>query len=93
MGLLGAPGAHTLRAEESQDTEGPGQRCTPHLLSTSSPSGLPPMSWRIGAWATEQVTAFQRASSAVEGRNGALAQLHHNQRVTEAAVQGVDRPA
>ena len=28
----------------------------------------------------EQVTAFQRASSAVEGRNGALAQLHHNQR-------------
>src|SRR5207248_8107761 len=32
------------------------------------------------AWATEQVTAFQRTSSAVEGRNGALAQLHHNQR-------------
>ena len=32
------------------------------------------------AWATEQVTALQRASSAVEGRNGALAQLHHNQR-------------
>jgi hypothetical protein len=24
--------------------------------------------------------AFQRASSAVEGRNGSLAQLHHNQR-------------
>jgi hypothetical protein len=32
------------------------------------------------AWATRQVHAFQRASSAVEGRNGALAQLHHNQR-------------
>jgi len=31
-------------------------------------------------WATQQVRAFQRASSAVEGRNGALAQLHHNQR-------------
>jgi Family of unknown function (DUF6399)/IclR helix-turn-helix domain len=31
-------------------------------------------------WATQQVNAFQRASSAVEGRNGALAQLHHNQR-------------
>jgi hypothetical protein len=31
-------------------------------------------------WATQQVHAFQRASSAVEGRNGALAQLHHNQR-------------
>ena len=32
------------------------------------------------AWATRQVQAFQRASSAVEGRNGTLAQLHHNQR-------------
>jgi hypothetical protein len=31
-------------------------------------------------WATHRVSAFQRASSAVEGRNGALAQLHHNQR-------------
>ena len=31
-------------------------------------------------WATRQVHAFQRASSAVEGRNGCLAQLHHNQR-------------
>ena len=32
------------------------------------------------AWATRQVQAFQRASSAVEGRNGSFAQLHHNQR-------------
>jgi hypothetical protein len=32
------------------------------------------------AWARHRVSAFQRASSAVEGRNGALAQLHHNQR-------------
>jgi Family of unknown function (DUF6399) len=32
------------------------------------------------AWATERVKAFQRASSAVEGRNGVLAQLHHHQR-------------
>ena len=31
-------------------------------------------------WATRQVHAFQRASSAVEGRNGYLAQMHHNQR-------------
>lgn len=31
-------------------------------------------------WATQQVHAFQRASSAVEGRNGMLAQLHHKQR-------------
>ena len=42
---------------------------------------LPPQDlkeWQ--AWATHRVSAFQRASSAVEGRNGALSQLHHNQR-------------
>lgn len=42
---------------------------------------LPPQAlgeWH--AWATRQGQAFQRASSAVEGRNGALAQLPHNQR-------------
>src|SRR6478672_2024844 len=32
------------------------------------------------ASATDRVKAFQRASSAVEGRNGFLSQLHHNQR-------------
>ena len=32
------------------------------------------------AWATDRVHAFQRASSAVEGRNGYLSQMHHNQR-------------
>ncbi len=31
-------------------------------------------------WATQQGHALQRASSAVEGRNGALAPLHHHQR-------------
>ena len=42
---------------------------------------LPPQAlqeWQ--EWATQRVNAFQRASSAVEGRNGSLAQLHHNQR-------------
>ena len=32
------------------------------------------------AWATDRVKAFQRASSAVEGRNGYRAQMHRNQR-------------
>jgi Family of unknown function (DUF6399) len=32
------------------------------------------------AWATGMVTKFQRASSAVEGRNGYLSQIHHNRR-------------
>jgi Family of unknown function (DUF6399) len=48
-----------------------------HALTQS----LPPQAlqaWQ--AWAAHRVSAFQRASSAVEGRNGALAQLHHNQR-------------
>ena len=44
------------------------QRLAPHVLAE----------WQ--AWATERVKAFQRASSAVEGRNGLLSQLHHNQR-------------
>ena len=32
------------------------------------------------AWATDRVHSFQRASSAVEGRNGFLSQMHHNHR-------------
>lgn len=44
------------------------QRLAPHVLAE----------WQ--AWATDRVKVFQRASSAVEGRNGLLSQLHHNQR-------------
>jgi Family of unknown function (DUF6399) len=44
------------------------QRLAPHVLAA----------WQ--AWATERVNVFQRASSAVEGRNGYLSQMHHNQR-------------
>jgi len=32
------------------------------------------------AWASQRVRAFQRTSSAVEGRNGYLSQMHHNHR-------------
>src|SRR5262250_1859209 len=32
------------------------------------------------AWARLRTQAFARASSAVEGRNGYLSQMHHNQR-------------
>lgn len=32
------------------------------------------------AWAGDHVKTFQRASSAVEGRNGYLSQMHHNHR-------------
>jgi Family of unknown function (DUF6399)/IclR helix-turn-helix domain len=42
---------------------------------------LPPQAlkeWQ--AWATHRVSAFQRASSAGEGRNGSLSQMHHNHR-------------
>ena len=39
-------------------------------------------------------SAFQRASSAVEGRNGSLAQLHHHQRgLPKQPVQGMDGAA
>ena len=41
---------------------------------------LPPQLLEAGqAWATHQGDALQRASSAVEGHNGCLAPLHHNQ--------------
>jgi hypothetical protein len=42
---------------------------------------LPPQAckeWHV--WATQRVKAFQRTSSAVEGRNGYLSQMHHNHR-------------
>ena len=32
------------------------------------------------SWADQHTRAFQRASSAVEGRNGSLAQMQHNHR-------------
>jgi hypothetical protein len=51
--------------------------CDQHALT----QGLPPhalQAWH--AWATHRVSVFQRASSAVEGRNGCLAQQHHHQR-------------
>ena len=32
------------------------------------------------AWAAERVKTFQRAASAVEGRNGYLSQMHPNHR-------------
>ncbi len=44
------------------------QRLTPEVLAD----------WK--AWAVEHARAFQRASSAVEGRNGYLSQMQHNHR-------------
>jgi hypothetical protein len=44
------------------------RRLTPEVLA----------GWK--AWAGEHARAFQRASSAVEGRNGYLSQMQHNQR-------------
>jgi len=41
-----------------------------------APQGL--AAWQ--AWATDRAHVFQRASAAVEGRNGFLSQLHHNHR-------------
>jgi hypothetical protein len=40
----------------------------------------PPILAAWQAWATDRVKAFQRASSAVEGRNGFLSQMRHNHR-------------
>ena len=74
-------GPHALCPQESQDTAGTGGGASRRLASMRLTQCLPPQDlkeWQ--AWATHRVSAFQRASSAVEGRNGALSQLHHNQR-------------
>ena len=53
----------------------------PRLASMPSPSGCLRRPWRSGRRGPRSGSkTFQRASSAVEGRNGTLAQLHHNQR-------------
>jgi Family of unknown function (DUF6399)/IclR helix-turn-helix domain len=65
------------KAKMRQALEAVRVQCDQHPLTHC----LPPEActeWRM--WATQRVQAFQRASSAVEGRNGYLAQLHHNQR-------------
>lgn len=42
------------------------------------------------AWCEEKITHFQRTSSAVEGRNGCLAQVYHNRRgLTETRLQAL----
>jgi len=64
--------AKLLQALEGVHNAFPMHPCTMQL----APNVLE--EWK--AWAAEQAKGFQRASSAVEGRNGYLAQLHHNQR-------------
>jgi Family of unknown function (DUF6399)/IclR helix-turn-helix domain len=60
---------HALEAMQGAFAQHALTRCLPpHALQA----------WQ--AWASHRVSTFQRASSAVEGRNGTLAQLHHNQR-------------
>ena len=46
------------------------------LTAQLSPEVL--VGWK--AWAADYAKLFQRASSAVEGRNGYLSQMHHNHR-------------
>jgi Family of unknown function (DUF6399) len=48
-----------------------------HVITLRMPSQVL-ADWQ--GWATQRVKAFQRTSSAVEGRNGYLSQMHHNHR-------------
>jgi len=54
--------------EEAFERHARTQQLTPEVLA----------GWK--AWAAEHAKAFQRASSAVEGRNGSLSQMQHNHR-------------
>jgi hypothetical protein len=61
--------ALVLRAVEEAFEQHPcTQQLTPEVLA----------GWQV--WAAEHAKAFQRASSAVEGRNGYLSQMQHNHR-------------
>src|SRR5262249_33676481 len=61
--------ASTLKAMQDAFERHPcTQRLAPDVLTA----------WK--AWAAEHARAFQRASSAVEGRNGYLSQMQHNHR-------------
>ena len=61
--------ASTLKAMQDAFARHPcTQRLAPDVLAA----------WQ--AWAAEHARAFQRASSAVEGRNGYLSQMQHNHR-------------
>jgi hypothetical protein len=61
------------------------QRLAPQML----------VAWH--AWATDRVNTFQRAASAVEGRNGSLSHMHHHHRGVPkrryAALYGMDGAA
>jgi hypothetical protein len=65
------------KAKIQQALEVVSSACATHALTQCLP---PPALGDWYAWATRQVQALQRASSAVEGRNGYVAQMHHNQR-------------
>src|SRR4029453_10269702 len=61
--------AHVLQAIQDAFEQHPcTQRLAPEVLTD----------WK--AWAAEHARAFQRASSAVEGRHGYLSQMQHNHR-------------
>jgi hypothetical protein len=65
------------KARLRQALEGAAPPCrTPPLTQQVAPRTLE--TWQ--AWALQRPQAFPRTSSAVEGRNGVLSQLHHNQR-------------
>ena len=65
------------RAKISQTLEQSQERLDQHAMTRRIPARVL-ADWKT--WATEQARAFQRASSAVEGRNGYLSQMHHNHR-------------
>lgn len=81
-GVYGAPqvahmrGARRKAKRQRACAEGRAAFAQPVIPQRLAPHGLA----EGKAWATEQVQALQRAASAVEGRNGALAHLHHQQR-------------
>jgi len=76
--------------EQLRRTRCPGQKAQIALVLQAVEEAFErhPCTWQLKpevlrgwkAWAAEHARAFQRASSAVEGRNGYLSQMQHNHR-------------
>ncbi len=68
---------HGQKAKIGETLERVQESFAQHVMTHKIPAAVL-ADWK--SWAMEQARAFQRASSAVEGRNGYLSQMHHNHR-------------
>ena len=72
---------HSKKAVQREQYEQAWEQASQHLAKNPPPTKMTDdqyLHWQ--AWCADKVQHFHRASSAVEGRNGCLAQMYHNGR-------------